>query len=151
MSTQYTPNMALPYPENADVPAGDEQMQALAEAVDAYAAPVRRDDLVFSEGYQADPTRGAGYFLAWGRVWLDGEIKTTSGSVVANAYLATLPEEIWPASLRSWSVGMGAGVVGYLNLSTAGVLQIVFNVDVWPTPGNYVSLDGCSYYLKAGA
>lgn len=33
--TQYTPNLTLPYPEASDAPRGNEQIQALAEALDA--------------------------------------------------------------------------------------------------------------------
>lgn len=146
--TQYTPNLNLPYPEAAEMPEGDVQMQALAEAVDGQAGPARQTDIVYSSGYQADGVQGAGYRVGWGRVWLDGAISTVSGTIGVNAYVATLPEAVRPDTRHIWAVSVGSGKVGYLSLTTDGRLQIIWNTTVWGTAGSWLSLDGLSYVPK---
>lgn len=145
--TQVTPNLQLPYPEAGDPPSGDEQMQALAEAIDGQAVPERFNDFTMGDGYEPDGVQGAYYSLAWGRVWFYGALSATDGKVGSNDFVMTLPEAIWPESAHGFAVSIGSGAVGYIYIRTDGTMQIVFNTSVW-SPGSWISLDGISYFVK---
>lgn len=142
--TDYTPILNLPYPEASDAPRGWEQIQALAEALDGQTTitPVA---MPVGTGIQ-----GGFYYVAWGRVWLYGQITRDDATAMGNgATLATLPAELRPDVWSSFAVSVisasYAPMTGRLDVSnTTG--RITVNMGTGNTAKG-IELDAVSWPL----
>lgn len=108
--TQYTPNLNLPYPEAGDAPRGNEQMQAIVEALDANSTPWGY--IYANSDFKTDATTGLQTVsMAWG----DG-FRTSAGGTgsadggvqiqVAGYYTATAVCRFSLPTPGSFSLGM---------------------------------------------
>lgn len=102
--TQYTPNMQIPYPEAGDAPRGNEQMQAIAEAVDATALPTWKAGVLQTPADSIEDN-SLWTFVA-GRVFVVGAIKINK-SVTSVGTMGVVADALTPAGgWARWAVGM---------------------------------------------
>lgn len=140
-----TANLALPYPEGTDPTSGNSQLEELASAVDAMAAPVFHP-ATWNSGYTDRNT--SGYVIAFGRVWWQGGCTAVSGNIATGVDLMTVPEEARPVESEGgneyFAIPVGSGKTGYVTFYPSGGMRITVKSSLW-TPGNWLCLDGCNY------
>lgn len=148
--TQYTPNLQIPYPEAGDAPRGNEQMQAIAETLDAASGIWG-----FAKLTTEMTTNTTGGFQPLPMVWQAGNRMSDSGDTnkplqveVAGFYEVTVAARyggVTTVSPFSLSAGGGDiyGSTTYPGSGTASFTQSqVISYDVGDTFGGNV--DGYS-------
>lgn len=142
--TKFTPILRIPYPEASDPPRGWEQMQAIAEKIDAV-SPVWIP-LPLESGIIGFADLTPHYAVLWGRVWLRGAFARTGNNPFPSGgtTLSTLPAAIKPVNFFNYAAAVDQG-------SGTSAQQITANPDgklygqMIGSNTHWISVDGLSY------
>ncbi|MFJ9125698.1 hypothetical protein ACIRJS_16545 [Streptomyces sp. NPDC102340] len=147
--TQYTPNLNLPYPEAGDAPRGNEQIQALATALDGQAGPVFKMGVLAT--VEANIRDDSQWTYSYGQVHLAGLFGSNAAFNTNQVTVGTIPAALDPvlgtARMAVAMTGVGNNLaVGRLTVTTG----LVVSLDLAPgtTWGNASSIyvSGISWF-----
>lgn len=148
--TQYTPNLNLPYPEAGDAPRGNEQIQALATALDNQAGPVFKPAVL--ESVEAGIVDNTSWTLSNGQLHLIGTFTSAQVFNDSNVMVGTLPAALDPVGgLARIAVAMtgvsGAVPVGRLSISTTQVVTLDLTSGGGWANASSIYVSGVSWFL----